>query len=235
VAAAGLTPTYDIVGSHLPTGDHRGATIDYVMLRPAAAFTVVEQTTTEVNADHDLLSAVVTIPARTTGERPFSFSPGVNVNDPASSLQASRAAALRTLRAAARRTPARATLRVATTSLAQSGVARVLRQAHRRGVKVRVVSGNVRTAATPAERALVAALGTSRSKRSWIVFRPGRISATSPTVLMAGKTGASRSVLMRASRPLDPTIVSQESRTSTFTDSTMFRESVRWFTTAAKR
>ena len=33
----GFTPTYDVTGTHFPTGDHRGATIDYVFLKAPAS------------------------------------------------------------------------------------------------------------------------------------------------------------------------------------------------------
>ena len=51
----GMNAVYDLSGRYAPTGDHFGATIDYVMVRPAAVFSVLAQTTRELNSDHDAL------------------------------------------------------------------------------------------------------------------------------------------------------------------------------------
>ena len=37
LASYGFTSTYDVTGTHFPTGDHRGATIDYVFMKPPAS------------------------------------------------------------------------------------------------------------------------------------------------------------------------------------------------------
>ena len=60
LAAAGLTPTYDVFG--VPqggTGDHGGNTIDYVFY--TAGLTPTAQTTRELGSDHDAVLATFTL------------------------------------------------------------------------------------------------------------------------------------------------------------------------------
>lgn len=54
---AGLVPTYDTLGTYFPTGDHHGATIDYVFNRGAKLLQANQHRPVELNSDHD---AVVT-------------------------------------------------------------------------------------------------------------------------------------------------------------------------------
>lgn len=65
----GMVPTYDALGSYFPTGDHRGATIDYVFATPEEQIQVVDQNSVELNSDHDAvvagLSWTVDAPAET--------------------------------------------------------------------------------------------------------------------------------------------------------------------------
>ncbi|MFC6344858.1 endonuclease/exonuclease/phosphatase family protein, partial [Nocardioides hankookensis] len=117
LTAAGLTPSYDVYGSYLPTGDHHGATIDYVFMRPAASFSVLEQATTELYSDHDALSVVLSMPATTSGQTPVSFAPGTSVNDPTSTSSASRRSVARTVRAAVHNTTSGAAIRLSTAQL----------------------------------------------------------------------------------------------------------------------
>jgi len=42
LASYGFTSTYDVTGTHFPTGDHRGATIDYVFMKAASQFILNE-------------------------------------------------------------------------------------------------------------------------------------------------------------------------------------------------
>ena len=56
LTAAGLAPTYDVFGTPPGgTGDHHGATIDYLLYQPAAGVTAEQQQKIELNSDHDAL------------------------------------------------------------------------------------------------------------------------------------------------------------------------------------
>jgi len=55
--AAKMVPTYDTLGSYFPTGDHRGATIDYVFNRGGGALLVDQHSKFELYSDHDAVRA----------------------------------------------------------------------------------------------------------------------------------------------------------------------------------
>lgn len=69
LGAAGLVPTYDTLGARLPTGDRYGATIDYLFNRGEGQLVATEQSTRELNSDHDALVGrfdwIVDAPAQT--------------------------------------------------------------------------------------------------------------------------------------------------------------------------
>ncbi len=50
---ARMVPTYDTLGGYFPTGDHRGATIDYLFNRGEGILTADQQSKFELNSDHD--------------------------------------------------------------------------------------------------------------------------------------------------------------------------------------
>jgi endonuclease/exonuclease/phosphatase (EEP) superfamily protein YafD len=61
LSAAGLTPTYDVHG--MPpggTGDHGGATIDYLLYQPAAGVEATSQSKVELASDHDAVVGTFT-------------------------------------------------------------------------------------------------------------------------------------------------------------------------------
>ena len=55
--AARMVPTYDTLGSHFPTGDHRGATIDYIFNRGEGQLAADRHSKFELNSDHDAVQA----------------------------------------------------------------------------------------------------------------------------------------------------------------------------------
>jgi endonuclease/exonuclease/phosphatase (EEP) superfamily protein YafD len=56
LTAAGLAPTFDVFGRPPGgTGDHFGATIDYLLYQPAAGVAAEQQQKIELNSDHDAL------------------------------------------------------------------------------------------------------------------------------------------------------------------------------------
>ncbi len=70
LTADSMVPTYDAMGSYFPTGDHRGATIDYVFATADDQIQVVSQHPVELNSDHNAvvagLSWTVDAPGQTT-------------------------------------------------------------------------------------------------------------------------------------------------------------------------
>ena len=61
LTAAGLTPTYDVYGMPIGgTGDHGGATIDYLLYQPAAGVTATSQSKVELASDHDAVVGTFT-------------------------------------------------------------------------------------------------------------------------------------------------------------------------------
>ena len=81
LASYGFTSTYDVTGTHFPTGDHRGATIDYVFMKAASQFTVLGQYNQELNSDHDAVTADLAFTDAPL-EVPVSFTPGTFTNAP---------------------------------------------------------------------------------------------------------------------------------------------------------
>src|SRR4051794_41089070 len=77
----GFTPTYDVLGTHFPTGDHRGATIDYIFLKEASQFAVLGQYNQELYSDHDAVTADLAFTDAPV-EVPVSFTPGDFTNVP---------------------------------------------------------------------------------------------------------------------------------------------------------
>ena len=57
LAEARLRPTYDLLGTRFPTGDHHGATIDYVFVRGKGQLQVDWHRPVELNSDHDAVVA----------------------------------------------------------------------------------------------------------------------------------------------------------------------------------
>src|SRR5205085_9623399 len=81
LASYGFTSTYDVLGTSFPTGDHRGATIDYVFLKDTARLTAVAHYNQELYSDHDAVTADLTFTDAPT-DVPVSFAPGTYTNSP---------------------------------------------------------------------------------------------------------------------------------------------------------
>ena len=75
---------------HFPTGDHRGATIDYVFLKDASQFTVLGQYNQELYSDHDAVTADLAFTDAPL-EVPVSFTPGIVHQRPEGTRGARRA------------------------------------------------------------------------------------------------------------------------------------------------
>lgn len=203
---AGLNAVYDLSGHYAPTGDHHGATIDYVMVRPAAVFSVLSQTTRELYSDHDALVVDLTLPERTAGEPVISFSAGTTVNDPASTLQRARSTVIRSLLRAVTHVPDDGELRVETSSLDMKRVAGRLVTAAKRGVAVKLVSGTA--VPTAAEAWLAERLAPFAG--SYVRHRPTAFDPSAPsTVLLASEAGVTPWTVMDVAQSLSTRLVTE--------------------------
>lgn len=157
--AHGLVPTYDTLGTHFPTGDHRGNTIDYVFARGSESLLAGEHRPVELWSDHDAVVAGLSwqADAPTTMRRV--------ANDP-DGERADQRAVLHSLVGGIRRAGSGSLVQVATTRLDLAPVVRQLKRAVARGVHVQVVIGDRRP--TTAERRVARALAASGDGASWL-------------------------------------------------------------------
>jgi len=136
LAAHALVPSYDALGSYFPTGDHEGATIDYLFKRDDRGdLAATGQRPVELNSDHD---AVV---ADLAWQTDAPVSTRTVTNDPSGDLGTQRVA-LRSLAQAVRSAPPGGTIELATRSLDAVAVTRPLKRALARGVHVRIVTAS---------------------------------------------------------------------------------------------
>ncbi len=129
---AGLKPTYDLLGSSFPTGDHFGLTIDYLFLS-GEQLRAVDQRPVELRSDHD---AVVARFAWTSDDASTSRAVA---NDPAGTKSARRAVVAEVL-AAVDGATAGETVRVATQGVSLQAVQSSLVAAQRRGVRLQLTT-----------------------------------------------------------------------------------------------
>ncbi len=130
---AGMVPTYDTLGNHFATGDHQGATIDYLFNRGADLLGATQHKAVELKSDHDAVVAgfdwLVDSPEET---QRLSNDPGGDATD-------KRRAVTALTEAIAASRPGE-TLDVVGTGLAIRAVFRKLRAAVKRGVEVRYLT-----------------------------------------------------------------------------------------------
>ena len=130
---ARLRPTYDLLNTYFPTGDHHGGTIDYVFVRGQGQLQADWHRPVELHSDHDAVVAGLSWstqapdPATVVRSRP-----GGTTED--------RRAVGRTLRQHIAGSAAGETVQVATRGLTLPIVYRALRRAEARGVRVQVTT-----------------------------------------------------------------------------------------------
>lgn len=156
---AALIPTYDALGTYFPTGDHRGATIDYVMGRGNGQLVTEQQYPIELHSDHDAVYGGWTwLTDVATDVRTV-------VSDPAGTTAQQRAA-VAVLAGAVRRSQPGSTVRLATATLDSPQLATDLKSAARRGVNVQLLKIGARM--TQRERGLERVLTRDGNPTSWI-------------------------------------------------------------------
>ncbi len=161
----GFTPTYDVTGTHFPTGDHRGATIDYVFLRNSAQFSVLGQYNQELYSDHDAVTADLAFTDAPV-EVPVSFTPGTFTNVPGSSRPAERTV-LDMMVKAVDNAPTGAAIHLTTAKLGDKPLYRALKTAIDRGVHVQLVTR--RNHPSKQEKVLMRLLGDKIWKKDFAV------------------------------------------------------------------
>lgn len=147
-----MVPTYDVLGSYFPTGDHQGATIDYVFTTSDDQIQVMDQRAVELNSDHNAviagLSWTVDAPADTTRM----------TNDPAGTPKERRLVVKQVLDAVRSSTTGES-VDLVTANLKLPKVAKALKDAAARGVTVRVITRS--RVLTDVEQDVATAIGTS--------------------------------------------------------------------------
>ncbi|TIC87407.1 hypothetical protein E8D34_09755 [Nocardioides sp. GY 10113] len=207
---AGLTSTYDVLGTSFPT--HRGGgTIDYVFLGPTSEFEVDEHYPVLLKSDHRMIVAHLRLRSSAaeppadpgsdpdtdseTQEKPaVSFSPGKVTTTPRGSA-AERTVVRRMQLKAIRATPAGAAIHVASDRIRGRVLLDALMKAKERGAHVTVITAEKRLNAR--QQALRAMLGTKKSASDYFVIRKrawrssGRgVAKLDPTVLLISQAGA---------------------------------------------
>jgi len=204
LASYGFTSTYDVTGSHFPTGDHRGATIDYVFMKAASQFTVLGQYNQELNSDHDAVSADLAFTDAPL-EVPVSFTPGTFTNAP-DGTRAARRAMLDLMVKAVDNAPPGAAIHLTTAKLGDKPLYRALRAAIERKVHVQVVTR--RNHPTQQELNLMNVLGDKVWKKSWAVGCDDECRAIESrgnlpqTRLLVSQSGISEAVRIDADAPM---------------------------------
>jgi len=218
--AAGMTPTYDITGRYLPTGNHKKATIDYIFVSNPRQVTVTTQTAQGLRSDHNLVLADLRVNSRVKiPATPLRAVRGHVLNVPNSRITRARLQTVRRLSETARHTPKGDTIRFSTTEFYDARQRQALVRAFRRGVNVQVVTGNRTLNAQ--ERKLAKVLGTKLRADSFIVSRPGRAAALGlpPTMMLATYSSQRKYVRIDADQPSIPRLMSENTvRAEIFTE-----------------
>ena len=200
----GFTPTYDVLGTHFPTGDHRGATIDYVFLKEASQFTVLGQYNQELNSDHDAVTADLSFPTprwrcrSASSRRPSPTCPTAPAR--------ARRAMLDLMVKAVDNAPEGAAIHLTTAKLGDKPLYRALRAAIDRGVHVQVVTR--RNHPTQQELNLMNVLGDKVWKKYWAVGCDDECRAIESrgnlpqTRLLVSQSGITEAVRIDADAPM---------------------------------
>jgi endonuclease/exonuclease/phosphatase family metal-dependent hydrolase len=207
--AAGLVPSFDTLGAYFPTGDHHGATIDYVFDNDPDLLLADRQSPVELYSDHDAvmvgLSWTTDLPSDTQ----------VVISNPAGDEASQRLAATTLLRAINAAQPG-STIALATIELDLFGVSRRLSAAAARGVHVRVVTTSRKL--TVPERRLwrrLSAYGAdgSRLRQCGAACRTSWSAAGVPRgFMMVSDTTGAWTQRFDANRRLSPVLVERRSR-----------------------
>ena len=208
-AQSQLAPTYDLLGSFFPTGDHFGNTIDYLFSRGEDQLTATNQYPMEMKSDHDAVVGEYTwlVDAPTTI---------TSVKNKPSGTKPERRAVVKALTSAIGSAEAGSTVALRTPVLDVLGVTRSLRKAVERGVHVQVVTAN--DMPTKRERVLTRAVAAVGDPDSWVqacgsVCLPSWREAGMPrSLLMVGDTAGRWTTRYDVNRMIVPDLTELPSR-----------------------
>ncbi|MGH3334619.1 MAG: endonuclease/exonuclease/phosphatase family protein [Nocardioides sp.] len=201
---ARLRPTYDLLGTSFPTGDHHGGTIDYVFVRSKGKLEADWHRPVELNSDHDAVVAGLSW----TTEAPNPEVTTTLRSQPDGTAEERRAVA-RALTQHLASTAAGETVQVATRGLSLPIADRALRRAEARGVRVRVTTLSRRL--TWRERRLLRTLDTNGSwlRRCQGECRTGWQQAQPPSLLLVTGADGDGKVRIDVSRGLSRYVVTR--------------------------
>jgi hypothetical protein len=227
MAELALTPTYDALGTWLPTGDEKGATIDYVLMRQASQFSVKQHYIRELNSDHKLLVADTSVLTNKVGY----WAPGIMVNDPVHDPQ--RIAW--NIALAIDGMPAGSTVHFTGRTLYASPVVAALKRAKARGVYLQLIFGD--PTPTRAIRSFQRMLGTNVYKKNWAVNKPRRYTRFQlPAAhLLASESHGTPGLRLDVDRSIAPESYSQRMTMYMYTDQMSYDLAFRRFFAAAGR
>lgn len=206
---AGLVPTFDTLGDYFPTGDHHGATIDYVFNRGADTLQAEQHRPVELYSDHDAvvtgLGWLVDAPAETQQL----------VSDPDGDAEARRLA-VEAVVDKVRATQAGEELEVVSSGLGLRAIIRRLRGAVDRGVHVRLTTRS--EVLTPRERRLKRVILRSGDPKSEVVrcldecLSAWRNSGMSRGFVLVRDGAGRTSLRLDVNRNLNPAMVERRTR-----------------------
>jgi endonuclease/exonuclease/phosphatase (EEP) superfamily protein YafD len=204
LTAARMRPTYDLLGTSFPTGDHHGATIDYVFVRGKGQLEADWHRPVELNSDHDAVVAGLSW----TTEAPQSEVTTTVKNQP-DGTTAERRAVARELRRRLAQTAAGDTVQLGTRGMNLGVVDRALRDAEARGVRVRVTTRSLQL--TAVERRLNQTLDANGSwlRRCQDACRTQWEADEPPSLLLVSGTDRQGKVRIDVSRPLRRTVITR--------------------------
>ncbi|GAB4011611.1 hypothetical protein [Nocardioides ultimimeridianus] len=181
----GLIATYDALERRLVTSG-RHVTIDYVLVRGFARFSLGDQFSLGLNSDHNAVGVDLgPLPAR-IGPSMVRFGDGTVLSDPSGPVR-DRHVIVRMALKAIRSAKPGAAVHLAVRALGSPAVVRSLRAAYRRGVHVQVISGS---RSSRGFARLARLLGGDVGSKSWAVYRPDGFAMMAPTVLLVSRSGA---------------------------------------------
>jgi endonuclease/exonuclease/phosphatase family metal-dependent hydrolase len=199
---ARLRPTYDLLGTSFPTGDHHGGTIDYIFARAKGRLQADWHRPVELNSDHD--AVVAGFSWMTEPPEPVT----VVRSEPGGSTEERRAVG-RLLRQHIAGTAAGEKVQVGTRGLSLRLAYRALRRAEARGVRVQVTTLSVDL--TWRERRLRQALDSNGSwlRRCQDECRARWIQNQPPSLLLMSDAGGNGKVRIDVTRRLSEAVVTR--------------------------
>jgi endonuclease/exonuclease/phosphatase family metal-dependent hydrolase len=162
-----LVPSYDALGTHFPTGDHQGATIDYVFLHQdltSPVLTFTDHFPTTLYSDHNAVTADLawnTLPTTT-----YTIARGTVTNDPAGTAD-QRRAVLQKMTDAVDHTPTGAAIHLASRMVSTPSMWAAVNRAIDRGVHVQIVIRSKDL--SPAALAVQERIGNHPKRKSFLV------------------------------------------------------------------